>query len=98
MLKKVSAILIVMLIAALIIGCATHMHNIGNGSQTGVKETARQWYILWGLVPLNTVNTHTMAGNATDYEIKTEISFIDFLIGIPASYITIRSRTVTVTK
>jgi hypothetical protein len=39
-----------------------------------------------------------MAGNVTDYEITTEVTFIDILIGIPASWVTVSSRTVTVTK
>jgi hypothetical protein len=39
-----------------------------------------------------------MAGGASNYEIKTVTGPVDILIGIPASYITVSSRTVTVTK
>ncbi len=91
-----SFIVIVLLFVA--VGCTTHVHNVGNGPQTHQVSEARQWYILWGLVPINEVNTNTMAGDATDYEITTEVTPIDFLIGIPASLVTVTSRTVTVTK
>ena len=91
-----SFVVIVLLLAA--VGCTTHIHNVGNGPQTQQTLEARQWYILWGLVPINEVNTNTMAGNATDYQIKTEVDPIDVLIGIVASVVTVSSRTVTVTK
>ena len=91
-----SFVVIVLLLAA--VGCTTHIHNVGNGPQTHQVEMGRQWYILWGLVPINEVNTNTMAGNVTDYQIKTEVDPIDILIGIVASAVTVSSRTVTVTK
>lgn len=96
--KKMAVLMVVVLIASFTIGCAAHIHTVGAGPQQSGKEEGRQWYILWGLVPLNDVDTHAMAGDASDYEIRTEISPIDFLIGIPASLVTIQSRTVTVTK
>ncbi len=95
---KKTGILLVILLSLFVIGCTTHIHTIGNGPQTGEMVQARQWYILFGLVPLNEVDTHEMAGDAANYEIKTETSAIDILIGIPASYVTVSSRTVTVTK
>ncbi len=91
-----SFVVIVLLLVA--VGCTTHVHNVGNGPQTHQVSEARQWYILWGLVPINDVNTSTMAGDATDYEIMTEVTPIDILIGIPAGWVTVTSRTVTVTK
>jgi len=96
--KKMAVLMFVVLIASFAIGCAAHIHTVGAGPQQSEKEAGRQWYILWGLVPLNDVDSKAMAGGASDYEIKTEISPIDFLIGIPAGLITVQSRTVTVTK
>jgi len=81
-----------------LIGCSTHIHTVGTGPQTGQVETARQWYILFGMIPLNSVDTGAMAGGGANYEIKTSTTPVDILIGIPASYITASSRTVTVTK
>ena len=96
--KKVAVSLIILLIAVFALSCAVHMHTIGSGSQTGDRIQARQWYVLWGLVQINQVDTKAMAAGATDYEIKTEISPLDFLINIPTSLVTVYSRTVTVTK
>lgn len=96
--KRITGFILVVLLAVFALGCATHIHTVGDGPKYDEAKKARQWYILFGLVPINEVDTKEMAGNATDYEIKTEINPIDFLIGIPASWITVRSRTVTVTK
>ena len=85
----------------LIVGCSTHVHTVGAGPQTGVSNTARQYYLLYGLIPLNSVDTGGMAGDAGSYEIQTQVGPVDVVIGL-TSAITIAglvsSRTVTVTK
>ncbi len=80
----------------LVIGCATHVHKVGNGAQGNDTTEARQWYILWGLVPINEVDTNAMAGGASDYEITTSLSVIDILIGAVAGSVTVSSRSVSV--
>ena len=95
---KKAVVLIIIVSSLFLIGCSTHIHTVGSGPQTGQVETARQWYILFGLIPLNTVDTGSMAGGAANYEIKTSQEALDIIIGIPAAYITVKSRTVTVTK
>mgnify|MGYP001194862986 FL=1 len=95
----------------LFISCATHVHTIGNGAQTGEKITARQFYLFYGLIPLNSVDTNNMAGFDqvgnfnTNYEIKTQWSLIDAGLAIALGSFTyglapivIQSRTVTITK
>jgi len=94
--KVVALILIIGLI--MMLGCAAHVHKVGVGAKKGITVQKRQWYALWGLAPLNEIDTRTMAGDAKDYEIKTEASAVDIIINIFTSYITITSRTVTVTK
>jgi len=96
--KKMIKIVAIVLLLLVFIGCTTHIHKVGNGPQTYNSQEERQWYILWGLVPLNEVDTNDMAGDAKDYEITTEIDGIDVLIGIVASAVSVSSRTVTVTK
>ena len=95
--KKTMTVIMIVL-TLLIVGCSTHVHTVGAGPQTGQVESARQWYILVGLIPLNTVDTGAMAGGAANYEIKTSQEALDMIIGIPAVYITVNSRTVTVTR
>ena len=95
----------------LFISCATHLHTVGYGPQIGVKATARQYYLLWGLVPINTIETNEMAGldingkQIENYEIQTQTGPVDIGISIALGIITlgigpavIQSRTVTVTK
>ena len=97
MFRKLSA---VFLIAAMlfVIGCAAHTHKVGNGAQGTDVIEARQWYILWGLVPINDVDTNAMAGEATDYEITTQATALDVIISAVLSEISINCRTVTVQK
>ena len=97
MFRKLSA---AFLIAAMlvVIGCSAHVHTVGKGPQGYDVTEARQWYIVWGLVPINEVDTNAMAAGATDYEITTLYSPIDFIIGVVAGSLTISSRTVSVRK
>ena len=98
-------IVICMIISMIFIGCATHVHSIGTGPEVGHKVTARQWYLFYGLVPLNSVDTHEMADSAENYEIQTQTGPIDIAISVGLGIVTfgigpaiIQSRTVTVTK
>ena len=103
-------ITITLIISMLFISCATHLHTVGYGPQTGTKVTSRQFYLLYGLVPLNSVDTNEMAGKdlngnyISDYEIKTQTGPIDILLAFGLGLFTyglgpaiIQSRTVTVT-
>ncbi len=94
--KKITAL--VMLACFLFVGCSTHIHTIGDGSQTGESNSARQWYALFGLVPLNEVDVDEMADGSANYEIKTQSGFVDLVISGFTSYVTVSCRSVTVTK
>jgi hypothetical protein len=96
--KVFVSVLLMVALCFVVLGCFTIQHQVGKGAQTGVSIEKKQWFILWGLVPLNDVNTHEMAGGASDYTIKTEHSVVDVVISIVTSYVTIYPRTVTVTK
>ena len=98
MYKKIISLVMIVLIVSLFIGCAAHIHKVGQGPQGVEKKEARQWYVLWGLVPINEVDTNQMADGATDYTIKTEQAALDVIINLFTSYISVVSRTVTVTK
>ncbi len=92
--RIVAALLVVVLLA----GCSAHTHKVGAGAQGVDKTEDRQWYILWGLVPLNDVDSADMAEGATDYTVQTEASAIDVLINLVTIIVTVNARTVTVTK
>ncbi len=95
--KKLSTLILIVASLAMV-SCTANMHTVGKGAQGSSVKEARQWYILWGLVPLNEVNTNQMAGDANDYEIKTVQSGLDVIMNIFTGMITVNSRTVTVTK
>ena len=106
-------IAITLIISMLFISCATHFHTVGIGPQTGVVQASRQYYIIFGLVPINSVDTIELAGidmngnPIENYEIKTQYTVVDFAIQIGLLIITapigglgglLSSRTVTVIK
>jgi len=96
-LKKIAVLFLILLLVVLI-GCEAHIHKIGVGAKEGKMKQARQWYALWGLAPLNQIDTRDMADDATDYEIKTEKAALDIILNIFTGWITVYSRTITVTK
>ncbi len=96
--KRIILLLAITLIICLLSGCAAHIHKVGQGAQSSQKTEARQWYVLWGLVPINEIDTQKMANGTTDYTIKTEQSALDVIINIFTSSVSVVSRTVTVTK
>ena len=98
MLKHMVILLCVGALIFTMVGCAGHVHQVGKGAQGNQIIETRQWYILFGLVPLNEVDTAQIAGDATDYTIVTEQSALDVVMNIFTSYISVVSRTITVTK
>lgn len=96
MLKKLTALVLVA-IMLFSVGCYTHVHVVGNGPQGSTVETARQWYALWGLIPLGDIDTNAMAGTA-NYKIQTSQTPLDIIINFFTGIVTVYSRTVTVTK
>jgi hypothetical protein len=98
MFRKITAILLISAFALFMVGCMTHVHKVGNGAQGFEQMEKRQWYILWGLVPLNDIDTNQMAADAADYTIETQVKPLDVVMNIFTSYITVYSRTVTVKK
>jgi hypothetical protein len=97
MLRKCLAVVLILGIFV-VIGCSTHIHKVGNGAQGNDMMIQRQWYVLFGLVPINIVDTNAMAGGATDYEIITQHTPIDIVINLFTGVISVNSRTVAVRK
>lgn len=96
--KKLVSIVLIAVFTLVLVGCAANVHKVGSGAQSNIKIEQRQWYVLWGLVPINQVDTAAMAAGSSDYTIKTEQNALDIIINIFTSYVSVVSRTVTVTK
>ena len=96
--KILTAISILILITFALSSCYVMNHTVGEGAKGNSEVVQRQWYVLWGLAPLNDVDTNSMAGGAEDYNIEVKQSFVDAIIGAFTGAVTIAPRTVTVTK
>ena len=96
--KKLQSIAFALAIMLMVSSCYTMNHTVGNGGAGSETVVKKQWYALWGLVPINQADTKEMAAGATDYTITTEASFVDGLIGIFTGFVTIYPRTVKVSK
>lgn len=96
--KKILKVAVIAVMCAALSGCYTLNHQVGDGASSGVAKKKKQWFILWGLVPLTQVDSKAMAGGATNYDIQTQQAIDDIIIGIVTGWVTIYPRTVTVTK
>ena len=95
----VKIIILLLSISIFALSCSyQHRHLVGNGPQTGVTLTRKQWYALWGLVPMNDVDTERLAGGSENYEIYTRTNAGDFFINLITGILGFTSRTVTVRK
>lgn len=96
--KRVMCLVLVLALAWGSLGCYTMKHTIGTGPQTGVESSDRQWYILWGLVPLGRVDGGDIAGGAQNYRITTKIGVVDIVLNIFTGLFSIYSQTVIVER
>jgi hypothetical protein len=96
--KKFRTLLLALTIAFTISSCYTLEHTVGTGAKGNSATTQRAWYILWGIVPLNKVDSKAMAGGASNYQITSQVSFIDGVINIFTSIVTVYCQSVMVTK
>lgn len=98
--RVVVFLLVAVFIFGPLTGCFTMKHTVGNGGGTQVAAAERQWFALWGLIPLGSKDGGQMAANAglSDYTVQTQWSVVDIILNIFTGYITFYSRTVTVFK
>ncbi len=94
--KKLLSIILLVSVTLLVASCYTQHHVVGEGAKGNRVETSRTWYVLWGLVPINKVDTKEMAKGAKDYEITTQFTFLDMVIGFFTGIITVYPMSVEV--
>lgn len=85
-------------VASVMSSCYSISHTVGTGSSTGETTSKKQWYILYGAIPLNKVDTKALAGGATNYTVTTKHGFVDYIIGAVTGFVTIKPMTVQVKK
>jgi PBP1b-binding outer membrane lipoprotein LpoB len=96
--KATKSFLAVLFLVLLLSSCMTLTHTVGTGGSTGVKVEQKQWYALWGLVPINHVDSKAMAGGTANYTIQSQVKFVDYIIAAFTEIVTINVQTVTVIK
>jgi hypothetical protein len=88
-----SAALLVTLASA---GCVGHTHVVGLGA-TGTGEVSeRQYYLMFGLVPINDVDSQRFAPDVTSYTVETRFGIVDLLLAPVLLPFTVTSRSVVV--
>ena len=96
--KTIKTFLGIFLLALLLSSCMSLTHVVGTGASSGVTTEKKQWYALWGLVPINEVDSKAMAGGDSNYTIKSKVKFVDYVISAFTSAISINVQTVSVQK
>ncbi|MFP4377311.1 MAG: Bor/Iss family lipoprotein [Spirochaetales bacterium] len=96
-LKSTVLVVLIAIMAFSFVGCLTNEHIVGTGAQTGYTESAKQWYLIYGLVPLNTVDTKAMSGGSENYKIVTQMGVLDAIVNVLTGGI-VSARTVEVVK
>ena len=84
------------LVAMLATSCVHHRHTVGLGPTGTDQQSARQWYVLFGLIAANEVSAQRMSAGLTSYSIESEYSLIDMLLQPLIWPLTLTTRTVTV--
>ncbi|MFY9344857.1 MAG: hypothetical protein WAT39_20355 [Planctomycetota bacterium] len=92
--KRRLAALTLFLVAAT--GCVTHTHNVGLGPTGTGAAAARQYYLLFGFMTINEVDTQRLAADLTSYSVETGFGFTDMLLLPFLLPFTMTSRTVVV--
>jgi predicted small secreted protein len=78
--KTVFALACVLAISVLMSSCYTLTYSVGEGAKSGVEVQEKNHYLIYGLAPLKTSDPTKMAGNATDYTVTIQHSFVDGLL------------------
>lgn len=84
------------LLVPMLAGCVVHRHRLGNGPAGAGEQTLRQYYIFFGWLRLNDVDTQRVTADLSSYAIETEFSLVDILLAPILLPLTMTSRTITV--
>ena len=78
--------------------CNSMTHTVGSGGTGGNQVSHRTWYVLWGLIPVNEKDSKDLAAGATDYTVHAERDALDIILNIFTSFVSLVSRSETVTR
>ncbi len=96
--KNFKLIVASLFLSLIMASCMTLEHTVGTGAKGNTVVEKKQWYALWGAIPINKVDSKEMAQGATNYTIKSQFKFVDYVITYFTSVVTVCVQTVEVTK
>ncbi|MFN3761538.1 MAG: Bor family protein [Algoriphagus aquaeductus] len=73
-----SALMVVL--SGTLTSCFTQTYVVGNGPQKGIETIEKSHYLVYGLAPVKTADPVKMAGDAKDYSVTIQHSFVDGLL------------------
>jgi len=92
------ALLCLIVLLVIPLGCFTHHHTIGSGPHSGQKEYHVQWYILWGILPLGDEKDGGQIAGTPNCRITSQFTPIDVIINFFTGAVTIHRRTIIIEK
>ena len=85
-----------MISGSLLTSCYTYNTAVGNGAQGAQEVEKWNHYFIFGLAPGNVSNPAQLAAGASDYTVKTRISFVNGLVaGLTFGIYTPTTTTIT---
>ena len=78
--------------------CVWHEHTVGLGPSGIGQESGRQFYLFFGLLRLNEVDSQRLTHDLRGYRITSEFAFTDLILAPLFLPLTVTTRTVTVER
>lgn len=81
MIKKSLKMMMVLLAASMLFAsCYSYTTVVGKGAQGGTVVTKWNHYVIYGLAPVGVSDAKEMAGDAEDYTVNTQQTFVNGLV------------------
>ena len=96
--KKISLLFLLIVFMGATFSCTKTRLIVGEGSKSGIVNSQKNWYILWGAVPIIEANQEELIGDAKNYEYVTETDLLDSIINAAGIMLSVGTRTVKVIK
>lgn len=80
--RKTSYFLVAICLSMAMTSCYTYTYTVGSGPKTGLEVKGKNHYLIYGLAPIKTSDPIQLAGDARDYEVTIQHSFVDGLINV----------------
>jgi len=78
--KKAFSLFSALILLFAVSSCYTLEYTVGKGAQTGVETKGKNHFLIYGLAPLSSTSPVELAGDAKDYTVVVQHSFIDGLL------------------